>query len=79
MVSGDTVHREMLDAWKRRDFDAMRALFHPEYTYVGGDGKTVPGGPDIGIEIAKGYAAAFPDGRAEVTSTMVQGGALGRI
>ena len=73
MATAETVHREMLDAWNRRDFDGMRALFHADYTYVGGDGQTQSGGPDMGIDIARGYAAAFPDGRAEVKSTMVQG------
>ena len=51
----------------------MRSLFHPKYTYTGGDGQTMPGGPELGVQIAQGYAAAFPDGRAEVTSTTVQG------
>ena len=73
MTTPETVHNAMLDAWNRRDFETMRALLHPQYTYTGGDGKELPGGPDTGVAVAKSYAAALPDGRAEVRSTFVHG------
>jgi steroid delta-isomerase-like uncharacterized protein len=69
------IHQEMLDAWNRRDFDAMRELYHPDYTYMGGDGKEVAGGPDVGVKVAQTYAEAFPDGRIEMRKTFVQGDA----
>ena len=72
MATGETIHKEMMDAWNRRDFDAFRSLLHDGYTYVGGDGQELVG-PDAGTEVAKGYATAFPDGHAEVTMTCVQG------
>jgi steroid delta-isomerase-like uncharacterized protein len=73
MATPQTVHKQMIEAWNRRDFDAIRDLLHPQYTYTGGDGKEVTGGPDVGLRIAKTYAAAFPDGRLEVRATYVQG------
>lgn len=73
MATPETIHRLYIDAWNRRDFAAMRNLLHPQYTYTGGDGKELTGGPDTGLNIAKMYAAAFPDGRIEVRATYVQG------
>jgi steroid delta-isomerase-like uncharacterized protein len=75
MVTAETIHRQMCDAWNRRDFDAVRSLLHPEYTYMGGDGKELTGGPDTGVNVAKAYAAAFPDGRLEISATYAQGNA----
>ncbi len=72
MATAGTIHREMMDAWNHRDFDAVRSLLHDEYTYTGGDGKEMTG-PDVGVQVAKAYAAAFPDGNAEVKTTYVQG------
>ncbi len=72
MATAETIHREMLDIWNRRDFEAMRSMFHDKYSYTGGDGQVMTG-PDSGIQVAKGYATAFPDGRAEVKTTYVQG------
>jgi len=30
-------------AWNERDFDRLRAISHPEYTYTGPDGEEQPG------------------------------------
>jgi steroid delta-isomerase-like uncharacterized protein len=73
MTTPETAHKTMLEAWNRRDFAAMRNLLHPEYSYTGGDGKALTGGPDTGVAIAQAYAAALPDGTAELRSTYVQG------
>ena len=73
MATPETIHKTMIDAWNRRDFEMMRDLLHAQYTYTGGDGKELTGGPDAGVAVAKAYAAALPDGRAEVHSTYVQG------
>jgi steroid delta-isomerase-like uncharacterized protein len=65
MANPSDMQREMLEAWNSRDFDKMRSMAPPQYTYMGADGKEYVG-PDAGIEIARMYAAAFPDGRIEV-------------
>jgi steroid delta-isomerase-like uncharacterized protein len=67
------VHREFANAWNKRDFDRIRSLFHAEYTYTGGDGKEMQGGPDVGVSMARMYAAAFPDGSLEVKRVFTQG------
>ena len=72
MASAAQIHQQMMNAWNARDFDTMRSLLHPDYTYTGGDGKEVSG-PDAGIAIARMYAASFPDGRVEVRRVYTQG------
>lgn len=73
MASAADIHRIATDAWNRRDFETMRSLFHSDYTYTGPDGKELRGGPDVGVEVARMYAAAFPDGRIEVKRVYTQG------
>jgi len=73
MARADEIHRTIADLWNRRDWAGMRALLHPDYEYRGPDGRTTPGGPDAGVEMAKGYATAFPDGRMEIQRVIVQG------
>jgi steroid delta-isomerase-like uncharacterized protein len=73
MSSPETIHRDIADAWNRRDWGALRELYHSEYTYTGGDGKEMPGGPDTGLAVVRSYAEAFPDGKLEVRRVYVQG------
>jgi steroid delta-isomerase-like uncharacterized protein len=73
MASANEIHRELLTAWNNRDFTRYRALLHPEYSYTGGDGKEMPGGPDVGVGVARMFATAFPDGKVEVKRVYVQG------
>jgi steroid delta-isomerase-like uncharacterized protein len=73
MSSAQNVHREFAEAWNRRDFTAIRSLLHPEYTFMGGDGKQMTGGPDLGVQISQMYAAAFPDAKLVVNEVFVQG------
>ena len=73
MATVSTIHAEMYNAWNARDFAALRALLHPEYTYTGGDGKTMTGGPGLGVGIAQMYAAAFPDATLNLKRTFVAG------
>ena len=72
MADVNQIHREMFEAWNRRDFATMRGLLHPEYTYQGPDGKEAAG-PETGIAIAQMYANAFPDGRLEIERVHVAG------
>lgn len=65
MSSPSDLQRRMFEAWNARDFETIRAALHPDYRYTGGDGKTIAG-PDAGVAISQGYAAAFPDGKLEI-------------
>ncbi len=73
MVASADAHREMIDAFNRRDWGKMRGLFHSEYSYMGGDGKEEAGGPDVGLGIPQMYASAFPDARLDIKHVYVQG------
>ena len=67
-----SIAREYSDAWNRRDWAKWRELFHPEYTYTGGDGQ-VQKGPEAGMAIGQMFATAFPDGRIDVQRISVAG------
>ena len=72
MPTPETIHQAMLDAWNARDFDTMRSMFHDDYTYMGADGEVLTGA-DAGMEVAQGYAAAFPDAKAELLTCFAHG------
>jgi len=63
----------MASLWNQRDFAGLRNLLDPEYSYTGGDGKEVTGGPDVGVGVAQMFANAFPDGTLEVKRVYTQG------
>ena len=63
-MSPKEVAQGALDAWNNRDFDRMRDLMHPEYTFTGPDGREQRG-PDAGMAMARMWAAAVPDGRID--------------
>ena len=71
--NGTGIHREVIEATNRRDWDTLRSLHHPQYSYTGGDGQEQTGGPDVGLRIAQMYANAFPDLRLELKRVYVQG------
>lgn len=73
MAGALEIHREIANAWNARDFNQLRSLLHSEYTYTGGDGKEVTGGPEAGLNIARMFASAFPDGVLEVKRVFTQG------
>lgn len=72
MIPAMEMHKEMADAWNRRDMNRLKSLMHPGYTYTGGDGKELTG-PEAGLGIAQMFATAFPDGRLEVRRTYALG------
>ena len=72
MANASEIHRRCMDSWNRRDWDTMRSLFHPDYKYMGGDGKELSG-PDAGLKVAKTYASAFPDGKMEIKNVTEAG------
>ena len=71
-MSPKEVAQGALDAWNNRDFDRMRDLMHPEYTYTGPDGREQKG-PEAGMAVAHMFADAFPDGRVEILNTKEAG------
>jgi len=60
-----TIAREYFEAWNRRDWARSRELYHPGFTYTGGDGQ-VQTGPDAGIALLQMWANAFPDGKIDI-------------
>jgi steroid delta-isomerase-like uncharacterized protein len=65
MSKATEVMRQYLDAFSRQDLDGIRRLFHPKYSYTGGDGQRLEG-PEAGVAVAQTYFAAFPDLTLEV-------------
>ncbi len=60
MSANLSLHRQMFSTVENRDFAALRELYHPDYTYTGGDGVEQKGA-DAGVAVAETYTAAFPD------------------
>jgi predicted ester cyclase len=60
-----TIHRELAERWNARDYEGLRNLMHPDYTYTASDG-TESAGPEAGLGVAKTYGEAFPDARMEL-------------
>lgn len=56
-----------IEAWNSRNFDRMRDLMHPDYSYTGGDGQEQRGA-EAGLAVARMFAAGFPDGRISIVS-----------
>jgi steroid delta-isomerase-like uncharacterized protein len=72
MATPAEIHREMANAWNKRDFERLESLMHPGYTFTGGDGKEMSG-PSAGIAVARMFANAFPDGTLTVQKVYAQG------
>jgi len=67
-----SIAREYSDAWNRRDWARWRELFHPQYTYTGGDGQ-LQKGPEAGMAVGQMFANAFPDGKIDVHAIHIAG------
>ena len=64
---------KMVDAWKNRDWDALRDVIDSDYVYTGPDA-TRAVGVDAGLAAGWiGVADAFPDGDLEVNGAYVDG------
>jgi steroid delta-isomerase-like uncharacterized protein len=72
MANVSDIHRQVVDAWNRRDWNEYRNLLHSDYTYTGPDGQEHQG-PDAGLKVAQMYATAFPDGKLEVKDLIDSG------
>jgi steroid delta-isomerase-like uncharacterized protein len=72
MATASSIHREIIEGWNTRNWDKLRGLLHPDYSYTGSDGKEHTG-PEAGMQVAKMYADAFSDGRLELKRLHTQG------
>jgi steroid delta-isomerase-like uncharacterized protein len=59
-TTASAVHRAMVDAAMARDFTALRAVYHDDYTYTAPDGVERTG-VDAALEVVQTYTWAFPD------------------
>jgi steroid delta-isomerase-like uncharacterized protein len=71
-VSAKDIAKDYLEACNRRDFDHMRGLMHPDYTYTGGDGREQRG-PDAGLAVTRMFTSAFPDARIDIVNMRESG------
>jgi steroid delta-isomerase-like uncharacterized protein len=72
MADAGAIAREYLEAVPRHDFDKVRELFHPQYSFTGGDGRRQEGA-DAGIAVTQMYTTAFPDVKLDIKSIHVAG------
>lgn len=66
MSNSTDIMRRYIEAIPRRDFDTLRQLYHPQYSYTSGDGQRQDG-PDAGLAVAQMYTSAFPDMKIDVS------------
>jgi uncharacterized protein (TIGR02246 family)/steroid delta-isomerase-like uncharacterized protein len=69
MLTPETMHRELIGAFNRRDFAAMKSMLDEDYVYVSSDGKAASG-IEAGLQNAYVYARAFPDTVIEVARVL---------
>lgn len=72
MSNPAAIAREYLESFNRREWDHMRDIFAPEYTYTGGDGE-MQQGPDAGVAVAQMFAAAMSDAKIDIQQIHVAG------
>jgi steroid delta-isomerase-like uncharacterized protein len=79
MPSTTDIHRQYLDAILAHDWERVKELLHPEYTYTGSDGKEMPG-PEAALAIAQTMTGAFPDLNVEIKGVYTAGNvAIGEL
>ena len=59
------LHPGVFDAINKRDWDALRDIYHSDLTYITGDGDRQVG-PDAAVGAAQMFADAFPDLKVDV-------------
>lgn len=72
MSNLEAIARDYLETFNRRDWDGMRNLFAPNYSYTGGDGETQQG-PDAGVAVAQMFAGAMSDAKITIDKVHVAG------
>ena len=73
MPDPGTIHNAIAAAWNARNYDTMKSLADPEYTFTGPDGVELSGGPETAVNVGQMWANAFPDGKLEVKRVVTQG------
>lgn len=72
MPDAATIAREYPQAAASRDFNRVRQLFHPQYSYTGSDGQRQEGA-EASIAGCDMFTTAFPDLNVEDLQTHVVG------
>ena len=72
MADPASIAREYLESFNRRDWDRIRDLFAPGYSYTGGDGEKQQG-PEAGLAVVQMWAGAFSDARIDIRDIHVAG------
>ena len=72
MGEATSIQQKMIRTIEAHDFEGLRALYHPDYTYTGPDGVEVKGA-DAGVAVAQTYTTAFPDLSFEVLTQHAAG------
>ena len=68
----ESIHQKLAELWNARKIHEIAALAGPDYTYTGADGHERPG-IQAGLDVAKLFAAAFPDATLTVDRVHVAG------
>jgi steroid delta-isomerase-like uncharacterized protein len=71
-MNPEMIHRTVSELWNARKIDEIAALAGPDYTYTGADGNERPG-IQAGLDVARMFAAAFPDATLTVDNVYVAG------
>lgn len=72
MSNAESIARDYVEGWNRRDWDGWLKMLHPEYTYTGGDGQTHKG-PQAALDVGQMFATGFPDGKIGIRQVHTAG------
>jgi len=72
MSNTESVAREFLESFNRRDWTKMRSFFADSYSYTGGDGNRMDG-PEAGLAVAQMFANAMSDAKITIRTIHVAG------
>jgi steroid delta-isomerase-like uncharacterized protein len=75
MSRATEVAQDYLACFNDRDFERVRTLLDPDFTYRGADGVEQKGA-DFAVDLMRMYATAFPDGRIEIESIVEMDGTV---
>src|SRR6476646_4384976 len=82
MATPTEIHRAYLDSVNTRNWELLRSLLHPEFSYTGPDGQEVTGGPEVAVGVVQMFVTGFDAhlanptyyGAGEVSIAELQGG-----
>jgi steroid delta-isomerase-like uncharacterized protein len=61
-----------MDCFNSRNWNRMKDLLHPQYSYTGGDGQRQDG-PEAGLAVAQMFAAAMSDAKVSIQKVHTSG------